>query len=147
MNIENTLIQLFQNIQVSLLSYTSNYKQILLPLYNFQEKFNFETFQYESVPIKQIELNNFSLDLVLRILEIALVCLKNLQNNMAITKRNLYYQLSKYYKDYAVIDSDIKIICQSLCLKRKDLKVIASSRCLIYGKFTLLVNGEIYKSI
>jgi len=35
-------------------------------------------------------------------------------NNKFITKRNLYYQLLKYYPYYLILDNDLMIICDSL---------------------------------
>ena len=61
--------------------------------------------------------------------------------NKKITKRNLYYQLKKYYVDYGQIDEDIAIICQTLRIRRRELTILASSKCLIYGKIVIIANN------
>ena len=75
------------------------------------------------------------------------ICQKNLSQNIVITKRNLFYQLEKHYKDYATLDCDLLILCQNLLVKRKQLGIIASNRCVLFGQFTLKADGVIQTTI
>jgi DNA topoisomerase VI subunit A len=64
-----------------------------------------------------------------------------LLNGITITKRNLYYQLLKYYKDeYVVLSGDLKIISQTLKIKREQLNIIASNKGIINGNIILSDN-------
>lgn len=53
-------------------------------------------------------------------------------NNKFITKRNLYYQLIKYYQSYMMLDDDLLIICDSLKLERTNLNIIVSNNLQLF---------------
>lgn len=55
-----------------------------------------------------------------------------LLNNKFITKRNLYYQLIKYYQSYMVLDDDLLVICDSLKLERTNLNIIVSNNLQLF---------------
>jgi DNA topoisomerase VI subunit A len=69
---------------------------------------------------------------ILRLVEILTIVRNLLLNNKFITKRNLYYQLVKYYKHYITIDSDITVICDTLRVERRALNIMASSRLSMF---------------
>jgi hypothetical protein len=73
-----------------------------------------------------------SVSYILRVVEILMIVRSLLLNNKFITKRNLYYQLVKYYQSYMVLDDDLLVICDSLKLERTNLNIIVSNNLQIF---------------
>ena len=90
-----------------------------LPLCRTVHEYCFKDHKFKEKQKIPLIFNCKTIFLVLRILEICVICQNNILEEKYITKRNLYYQLAKYYDDYAQIDEDIAIICQSIGVKRK----------------------------
>jgi DNA topoisomerase VI subunit A len=66
------------------------------------------------------------------------VVLRLLASQQVITKRNLYYKLIHYYANkYAMVDSDIEIICFNVGITREQLGILSSSKCLIMGSLVV----------
>lgn len=87
-----------------------------LPLIRCKWKFDFDKKTLVRSDPLGIMFKKSNISLVLRIVEILSIVRELLTNNKYITKRNLYYQLVKYYAYYAILDSDLMMICDSLKL-------------------------------
>ena len=103
-----------------------------LPLIRCSWKFDFDKKTLVRADPINIVFKKSNITLVLRIVEILTIVRDLLSNNKYITKRNLYYQLVKYYAYYAILDHDLHIICDSLKVERSALNIIVSSKLQIF---------------
>lgn len=85
-----------------------------LPLIKCSWKFDFDKKTLVRAEPLGITFKKNNISLTLRIVEILTIVRDLLTNNKYITKRNLYYQLVKYYAYYAILDQDLLIICDTL---------------------------------
>jgi DNA topoisomerase VI subunit A len=111
-----------------------------LPLHTYSKRFNFATLSYENCRKSRMVVSLNTIGTLTRLLEIAEVVGALMEKEEFITKRNLYYKLIHYYRNYSLVDDDIELLAFNTGLEREDLRIVSSSRCLLLGGVTLHID-------
>ncbi len=106
--------------------------QFELPLVRCSREFNFSRKIMSRRDPTPITFKKTSVSTVLRVVQILTIVHNLLLNSKFITKRNLYYQLVKYYPYYGILDGDLQMICDSMKIERSNLNIIVSSKLQLF---------------
>lgn len=109
----------------------------------YEKIFNFELFTFENKPKQNVTVSMSSIKMIVRLLQIVEIVLQLFQKDESITKRNLYYKLINYYSSkYYQVRLDLEVICMNLSITRDQLRIVSSSRCLVFGHLCIKNQGD-----